>query len=82
MSDSAEEWFEERAAIMQFDGGKPRYEAEFDAFALMLAYCRRIGLQVEYGSYLHARRVKNGELVWSDEQVKTLYVSPSGELIW
>ncbi|WP_156125764.1 hypothetical protein [Paraburkholderia kururiensis] len=33
MIDSAAEWFEERAAIMQFDGGKPRYEAEFDAFA-------------------------------------------------
>lgn len=72
--DSAEEWFEERAAIMQFDGGKPRYEADFDAFALLLAYCRRTGLRVPYNSHLNARRVHNGELVWSDEQCKTLYV--------
>lgn len=81
MQDSAEEWFEERAAIMQFDGGKPRYEADFDAFALLLAYCRRTGLRVPYNSHLNARRVHNGELVWSDEHVKTLYVTSSGELI-
>jgi hypothetical protein len=79
MSDSAEEWFEERAAIMQYDGGRSRHEAEFDAFALLLAYCWRTGLRIEHGCYLNKRRIKNGQLVWSDEQVKTLYVTtPKG----
>ena len=41
LDDDAREFFEERAAIMEFDGGLPRSEAEIAAKALTEAYLQR-----------------------------------------
>jgi hypothetical protein len=41
LDDDAREFFEERAAIMEFDGGLSRMEAEQAAKALTLAYLER-----------------------------------------
>lgn len=41
LDDDAREFFEERAAIMEFDGGLPRLEAEQAAKALTEAYLLR-----------------------------------------
>jgi hypothetical protein len=35
------EYFDERAAIMEFDGGLPRYQAEFYAVVATRRYCER-----------------------------------------
>ena len=35
MTESQREWFEERAAIMEYDGGLTRAEAEREALELM-----------------------------------------------
>lgn len=41
LDDDAQEFFEERAAIMEFDGGLSRIEAEQAAKALTEAYLQR-----------------------------------------
>ena len=41
LDDDAREFFEERAGIMEFDGGLPRTEAELAAKALTEAYLER-----------------------------------------
>jgi len=38
------EYYAERAAIMEFDGGLPRHQAEFYAVVATCNYCRRRGL--------------------------------------
>lgn len=39
----ARELYEERAAIMEFDGGLPRHSAEFYACVAAWRYCERTG---------------------------------------
>jgi pentose-5-phosphate-3-epimerase len=41
LDDDAREFFEERAAIMEFDGGLKRIEAELEAKALTEAFVAR-----------------------------------------
>jgi pentose-5-phosphate-3-epimerase len=41
LDDDAQEFFQERAAIMEFDGGLPRIEAEQAAKALTEAFVAR-----------------------------------------
>ena len=41
LDDDAREFFEERAAILEFDGGLPKSEAELAARELTLAFLAR-----------------------------------------
>jgi hypothetical protein len=41
LDDDAREYFEERAAILEFDGGLPKSEAELVARELTLAFLAR-----------------------------------------
>ena len=41
LSEDALEFFEERASIIEHEGGLPRVEAEAKAFALTVAYLQR-----------------------------------------
>ncbi|MBU6490322.1 MAG: hypothetical protein KGQ57_21225 [Burkholderiales bacterium] len=41
----ARELYEERAAIMEYDGGLPRHDAEFYACAAAWRYCERTGAE-------------------------------------
>lgn len=60
------EWFLERSAIMQFEAGLLRYQADFAAYALTAAYCERTGQNMPNEGYLGALRPRE-RLVWSDE---------------
>jgi hypothetical protein len=44
MTDDPLEFFMERAAIIEFDGGSPRHEAEFRAAVLTVRFCDTRGL--------------------------------------
>jgi hypothetical protein len=47
----AREYFEERAAIMEFDGGLPRHRAEFFAVVATQRYCNRRGISPPRTAY-------------------------------
>jgi hypothetical protein len=71
------EWWAERAAIMQFDGGMDRADADYAAFALTLAYCGRTGQTVPYEGYFYVHRVSEGyRLKWSDETCSVKVIEP------
>lgn len=75
--DSMSEWWEERAAIMQFDGGMERNEAQYAAYALILRLCERTGASLPYDGYFYTHRLPEGaRLEWSDETVSVDYISP------
>lgn len=75
--DPITEWWEERAAIMQFDGGMSRADAQYAAFALTLRYCERTGQRLPYGRYFYTHRLgEDAHLEWSDETCSVKYVKP------
>jgi hypothetical protein len=76
------EWFEERSAIMQFDGGLNRSQADYAAYALTVAYCRRTGQSLPSEGYLGALRPRS-ELVWSDELCAVREIKPRPDwILW
>jgi hypothetical protein len=75
--DPVEEWWEERAAIMEFDGGMARGDAQYAAYALALRLCERTGASMPYAGYFYVHRLSEGaRLEWSDETSSVEYTSP------
>ncbi|SEI14947.1 hypothetical protein [Paraburkholderia hospita] len=77
-SDAMEFW-EERAAIMQFDGGRSQPDAEYYAAVLMRRYAERHGIEVKH-HWLRSLTNNAGE--WSDAEARPIskresYVPPT-----
>jgi hypothetical protein len=66
------EFFEERAAIIQFDGNRSRPDAEFAAAILMRRYCERMGIAEPKGHWTHG--LPRHGVSWSDDDGKPVYV--------
>lgn len=49
----ARELYDERAAIMEYDGGLPRYDAEFYACVAAWRYCQMTGVEPPALGYYH-----------------------------
>ncbi|WP_232343191.1 hypothetical protein [Burkholderia pseudomallei] len=60
------EFFNERAAIMRYDGGLALCDAEFYALARARHYFGARGIQLPYSGYFYI--FKDTELGWSDEE--------------
>ncbi|VBI29145.1 Uncharacterised protein [Burkholderia pseudomallei] len=58
------EFFEERAAIMTFDGGLPRHDADFRAMVRTRMYFEPRGILMPSGSYFSS--FWNREYGWND----------------
>lgn len=58
------EFFDERAAIMTFDGGLPRYDADFRAMVRTRMYFEPRGIPMPSGSYFSS--FWNSEFGWND----------------
>jgi len=71
--DPIEEWWAERAAIMHYDGGMPRTDAEYAAYALTI---RRFGSPLPRTRYFDSHRLGEAELRWPDETASVEYVAP------
>jgi len=77
------EWWEERAAIMQFDAGMGRADADYAAYALILRICERTGESLPYEGYFYIHRLGEGaRLVWSDDTCSVDYISPPRDWRW
>jgi hypothetical protein len=63
------EFFEERAAILQFEAGRSRPDAEFYAVVLMRRYCARMGIDEPEDHWM--RSLPRAE--WSDDEGKPVY---------
>ena len=75
--DPVTEWWEERAAIMEFDAGMSRGDAEYAAFALVLRHCERGRERVPYDGYFYTHRLpEDSRLEWSDERCAAEYFGP------
>jgi hypothetical protein len=75
--DPITEWWEERAAIMEIDGGMTRGDAEYAAFALTLCYFEGTDCRMPYDGYFYIHRLSEGaRLEWSDETCSARYISP------
>lgn len=75
--DPIQEWWEERAAIMEFDGGMDRGDAEYAAYALTFRHAQRTGEPVPYKGYFYIHKLGDDErLEWSDEACSVEYISP------
>ena len=72
--DDALEFFLERAAILQFEGGMGGADAEFGAVALTRAYCARMVIGEPDHPYVYAMR--GGRIEWSDESGCAKYLGP------
>jgi len=61
--DNATEFMRERAAIMEFDGGMKRYDADYYAIVQTWRYCQRTGVAEpeEYVYKLTVRRFTGDE---------------------
>ena len=66
MSESALEFFAERAAIMQYEGGLSRPDAEYYATVLTRRYCARTGIDEPKDHWMKA--MPRAE--WSDDEGK------------
>jgi hypothetical protein len=64
MSESALEFFAERAAIMQYDGNLSRPDSEYFAVVLMRRYCARMGIDEPRDHWMKA--MPRAE--WSDAE--------------
>lgn len=77
--EDALEFFLERAAILQYEGGLDRADADFGAVALTRAYCARRGISEPAHPYIYAMR--GARIEWSDElgraQHRGSWVSPA-----
>jgi hypothetical protein len=58
------EFFEERAAILEYEAGRSRAEAEILAFALTRAYCARLGMELP--EHPRLRALSHIEAKWDD----------------
>lgn len=72
--DDALEFFLERMAILQFEGGFDLSDAGFGAVALTRVYCERHGLSEPSHPYVYAMR--GGRIEWSDELGRAVYRGP------
>jgi len=63
--DSAIEFFEERAAILEFDAGRTRREAELLAVVLTRRFCKARGIPIPNHPSLRAAFRLEAE--WNDE---------------
>jgi hypothetical protein len=79
-TDAATEFYEERAAIMEYDGGFKRYDAEFHAVCLTLRYCGRTGAEVPTTGFFWEAR--NAVLDWDEEQGRGVVVTASRVMKW
>ncbi|MDN7467019.1 hypothetical protein [Burkholderia orbicola] len=59
------EFFDERAAIMTFDGGLPRHDADFRAMVRTRMYFEPRGILMPSGSYFSS--FWNREYGWNDD---------------
>jgi len=66
------EYFYERAAIMQYEGGKLRMEAEFSALCLTRRWCNQHGHDLPELGYFYALRA--AVIEWDEQQGKAVYV--------
>ena len=71
-TEDATEFYEERAAIMEHDGGIKRYNAQFYAEHLTRVYCRRKGKPLPKGPKFHAFSL--GTTAWDEETGSAYYV--------
>ncbi|KVX62712.1 hypothetical protein [Burkholderia stagnalis] len=58
------EFFDERAAIMQYEGGKPRHDADFCAYVRTRLYFEARGVSLPHSGYFAPFSM--AELGWSD----------------
>ena len=70
----AEEFYEERAAIIQYDGGAKRLEAEYSAGHLVRVYCERTGKPLPRYPIFHI--YKRSTTAWDEDAGKAYYVAP------
>lgn len=72
--DDALEFFLERTAILQYEGGLDRADADYGAVALTRVYCERRGLSEPTHPYFYAMR--GGRMEWSDELGRARHCGP------
>ncbi|RKP44696.1 hypothetical protein [Pararobbsia silviterrae] len=70
--DDALEFFLERAAIMQYDGGKDLADAEFAALSRTRVYCERMGITQPKTDYF--ARFRLYRIDWSESEGRGVYV--------
>ena len=68
-TENALEFFAERAAIMQYEGGLSRPDSEYFAVVLMRRYCERKGIDEPSDHWM--KSLPRAE--WSDEEGKPVY---------
>jgi hypothetical protein len=73
--DNAEEFFLERAAIMQYDAGMLRMDAELAALCLTRRWCDRHGIDHPELGYFYALRI--AVIEWDEQQGRAFYVGPN-----
>lgn len=62
------EWFEERSAIIAEGTGQLRVDADFNAFACLVAWCKRTGKALPDTQYFQARRNCADRIYFNDEK--------------
>jgi len=65
------EFFEERIAIIQYDGGRSRPDARYTAVVLTKRYCDR--LHLPYPKISDFTAYGSADIQWSDEEGKPVY---------
>ena len=73
--DDATEFYEERAAIIQYDGGRKRHDAEYSAEHLTRKYCERKGKPLPTHKACF-RIYDRGRSEWDEETGRAYYVPP------
>ncbi|WP_179400655.1 hypothetical protein [Burkholderia guangdongensis] len=68
MEDDVLEWFEERSAIIAEGTGQIPADAEFNAFACVVTWCRRTGRKLPDTPYFAARRNWMERLYFNDDK--------------
>jgi len=72
--DDATEFYEERAAIIEYDGGVKRYDAQFYAEHLTRRYCERTGKSLPKDPKFHMFSL--GTTAWDEDAGTAHYVQP------
>ncbi len=77
-TEGAMEFYEERAAIMQYDGGSKRYDAQLFAEHLTRQYCDRTGKPLpEHSAFRFS--FSRGSTAWDEDTGRAYYVPPPYE---
>lgn len=66
------EFYYERAAIIEYDGGRKRFDAEYAAAILTFAFCKEHGVTTPKLSYFLGLSFGRDQ-VWSDEAGQPVY---------